>query len=147
MADSVISELTDAPAGLLDTAEAEYTPSEHSTVSSTIHTALTHRLRPPSTSTSFIGHSFRHEGKVYQIREKTASKKGGKPSLIWVHGSELKCKQNQHPSWLCNLCWDRGRIEVFSVSNMTGSVQVQSRDPAPMRSKPRRRGLYNVEGP
>jgi hypothetical protein len=92
MADSVISELPGAPAGLLDTVEAEYTPSEHSTASLTIYTALTDRLRPRSTSASFIGHSFRHEGKIYQIREKTALKKGGKPLLIWVHGSELKCK-------------------------------------------------------
>jgi hypothetical protein len=82
MADSVISELTDVPAGLLDTAEAEYNPSEHSTASSTIYTALTDRLRPRSTSASFIGHSFRHKGKVYQIREKTALKKSSNLLLI-----------------------------------------------------------------
>jgi hypothetical protein len=92
MADSVISELTDAPTGLLDTAKAEYTPSEPSTASSTIHTALTDCLQPCSTFTSFISHSFCHEGKVYQIREKTALKKGDKLSLIWVYSSELKCK-------------------------------------------------------
>lgn len=82
MAESVISELTDAPAGFLDTLEAGNAPSERFTTSSLILTALTHRSRPRSTSVGFVGYTFRHDGKDYQIRERSASRKGGKQSFI-----------------------------------------------------------------
>jgi hypothetical protein len=82
MTDSIISELTDAPAGLLNAAEPNATLSELSTTSSSIYTALVHCSRPRTTSATFFGHSFRHEGKDYQIREKSAYKKNGKQSYI-----------------------------------------------------------------
>ena len=118
MAESTIIELTDAPADLLDVE----TPSEISSAPSSALPALSHRSRPRSTSSSFIGYSFRHDGKEYQIRERSAVRKGGKQSYIWQHGSELKCKQNIYPSWLCNICWDRGRTEALSASNTHRSI-------------------------
>jgi hypothetical protein len=80
--------------GLLNAAELHNALSELSTTSSTILTVLVHCSRPRTTSATFFGHSFRHESKDYQIREKSAYKKGGKQPYIWAQGSELKCKQN-----------------------------------------------------
>jgi hypothetical protein len=82
MADSIISELTDAPAGLLNAAEPDVTLSELSTTLSLIRTALSTVVGLVRSPATFFSHSFWQEGKDYQIQKKSAYKKGGKQLYI-----------------------------------------------------------------
>ena len=75
--------------------------------------------RPLTTSPGFIGYSFKVDGTQYTIREKSAVRKGGRPSHIWKYGSELSTPNLRYISWLCHLCWDNKRIMVMSASNTT----------------------------
>ena len=104
MAESVISQLTDAPSDLLDSSVIDNDLSERPTISPLPLALLRNRSRPLSTTESFTGYIFQHKGKRYTIKEKSAIKKGGKQSFIWYHGSELSCSGNTYPSWLCNIC-------------------------------------------
>jgi hypothetical protein len=75
--------------------------------------------RPLTTSPGFIGYSFKVDGTQYTIREKSAVRKGGRPSHIWKYGSELSTPNLRYISWLCHLCWDNKRIIVMLASNTT----------------------------
>ena len=75
--------------------------------------------RPNSLSSSFIGYKFRSDGVEYTVVEKSAVQKGSRPSYIWRFSSELKTTRQRHPSWLCNICWDKGISQVYSASNTT----------------------------
>ena len=123
MADSVISELTDAPSGLFDLPISSSNASAPSYPPSSTDVPLVHRRRPRSTSESFLGHTFRYLGKEYRIKERSAAKKRGRQSYIWAHGAELFCKNNGHLSWLCVVYWDQGCTELYSASNTHHSGQ------------------------
>ena len=77
------------------------------------------RSRPLTTAPGFIGYSFKLDGHQYTIGEKSAVRKGGRSSHIWKYGSELSTPKLRYLSWLCNQCWDKGRIVVMSASNTT----------------------------
>jgi hypothetical protein len=69
--------------------EPEFDASRASTLAST-SSSLPRRSasRPYSLSSNFFGYSFKQAGYEYTIREKSAIKKGGKPSYIWKHSSK-----------------------------------------------------------
>ena len=52
--------------------------------------ALRHQSRPTTVSPSFIGYSFHYEGRRHTIQEKSAVRRGGRPSHVWQYGSELR---------------------------------------------------------
>jgi hypothetical protein len=79
--------------------------------------ALGRRPKPSSDSPNFLGHSFRYEGQRYTIRERSAVKRGGKASHIWQHASELVSAKHRSTSWLCTICWNKGSVVLFSLSN------------------------------
>ena len=123
MDNSTISALSSPPTDILDVDSISIDEMESPEPSTSASTSLSlHRgrySRPSTVSPQFIGYSFRNDGIPYTIRERTAIRKGGRPSHIWRHGTELFSSKQCSVSWMCNICWDKGSAVVMSRSNTT----------------------------
>lgn len=123
MDNSTISTMSSPPADqydedmeLEDTAASE---SSSTPIPTPLSLSFSRRQRPQVAAAHFVGHSFRSGGITYTIRDKSAVKRGGRSSHIWLHGSEVFAAKNRNLSWLCNICWDKGDTVIKSASNTT----------------------------